>query len=136
MVITQGESGVTAHLTASDETAVFLCRCCSLAEPTSSALLARGVASSALRQRMQACFCSAVLPSACPPSPPALGRAALWPHRLWPACALMACSQDTNAETNRADAMSRALKELRGLVPFSWDARVEEHPAGEAAVHH
>jgi len=32
--------------------------------------------------------------------------------------------------------MSRALKELRGLVPFSWDARVEEHPAGEAASQH
>ena len=41
--------------------------------------------------------------------------------------------RSTVAELHRPGAMSRALKELRGLVPFSWDARVDEHPAGEAA---
>lgn len=37
-------------------------------------------------------------------------------------------------QASRAVSMSRAIKELRGLMPFSWDSRVEEHPVGSAAM--
>lgn len=30
--------------------------------------------------------------------------------------------------------MSRQLKELRSLMPWTWDARIEEHPAGESSL--
>ncbi|KAK9814509.1 hypothetical protein WJX72_007088 [[Myrmecia] bisecta] len=30
--------------------------------------------------------------------------------------------------------MARQLKELRNLMPWTWDARVEDHPPGEAAM--
>ena len=28
----------------------------------------------------------------------------------------------------------KGLSELKGLVPFSWDGRIDDHPAGEAAM--
>lgn len=37
-------------------------------------------------------------------------------------------------QASTAASMSRAIKELRGLMPFSWDSRVEEHPVGTAAM--
>ncbi len=30
--------------------------------------------------------------------------------------------------------MSRQLKELRALMPFSWDPRIEQHPAGKSSL--
>lgn len=30
--------------------------------------------------------------------------------------------------------MSRQLKELRSLMPWTWDARIDEHPAGESSL--
>lgn len=30
--------------------------------------------------------------------------------------------------------MARQLKELRSLMPWTWDTRVESHPPGEAAM--
>lgn len=35
---------------------------------------------------------------------------------------------------NTKHTMSRAMKELRGLMPFAWDSRVGEHPVGSAAM--
>jgi hypothetical protein len=30
--------------------------------------------------------------------------------------------------------MARQLKELRGLMPWTWDSRLDTHPPGEAAM--
>lgn len=42
-----------------------------------------------------------------------------------------ACNKHVGATSGKTD---RQLKELRRLMPWNWDARVEEHPPGEKAM--